>query len=258
MKSSRHREERLEAQVRELEERLRLSQKLGSIVHLASGMFEEFNNTLAMMMMCASLAKEGGDGVDQQELLRDLEKGCKRLTALGRQLLAFHGRSMINLQPLNLGEVVADQAWTLKPLLGERFEWQLLLPEHLPRVEADKALIEQVLLNLCLNARDAMQQGGKIQLELSQEEVKEERAKTNPGAQAGRFVRLSVHDTGCGMDERVLERLLGPFFTTNGGGRAPMHDRQLPSNVSKPPSAASKPSLRLRNDVHALSSKALA
>lgn len=204
---------------KQMEERLRQSQKMEAIGHLAGGMAHEFNNILASMMLNLSLVKIGGEVADQQQMLDDLEASCTRSADLIKQLLAFSRQSLLSKQSLHLGEVVVAQARTLKPFLGERIRLEIVSPDDLPLVNADKTLIEQVLLNLCLNARDAMRDAGLLRIEIGVEAVGLERTKANSEARPGQFVRLSVTDTGCGMDEAVKKRLFEPFFTTKEVGK---------------------------------------
>jgi PAS domain S-box-containing protein len=203
---------------KELEERLRQSQKMESIGRLAGGMAHEFNNILAALIMNLDLA-----GVSSQteaaELLNESGRLCRRAAELVGKLLAFSRQSLMQPQPMDLGIVVAQNCKTLAPLLGERISVDLSLPEGLPLVCADAVVIEQVLMNLCLNARDAMKDGGKIEIRLGVVEFGPERVRDHEGAQPGRFVRLSVTDTGCGMDTETIKRLFEPFFTTKSVGQ---------------------------------------
>lgn len=167
-----------------LEERLRQSQKMEAVGHLAGGMAHEFNNILAGMMMSLGLARMGSKVVDQDQVLSDLEESCNRSADLIKKLLAFSRQSVMHPQSLNLAEVVAGHARTLKPLLGERIELVVFAPQHLPQVKGDKVLIEQVVLNLCLNARDAMREGGQLRLEVSLAQVGEDRPQNLRGCPA--------------------------------------------------------------------------
>lgn len=201
------------------EERLRQSQKMEGIGHLAGGMAHEFNNILAAMMMSLGLAQLSGSDSERKELLQELEESCKRSATLIKQLLAFSRQSVMNPKVVDLAEVVSVQARTLRPLLGERIDWEIVIDDGLPPASADKSLIEQVLLNLCLNARDAMSKGGRLRIELGLERVEPERCKSVLDARAGSFLRLSVSDTGCGMDSNTMKLLFEPFFTTKEVGR---------------------------------------
>jgi PAS domain S-box-containing protein len=202
-----------------LEEQLRQVQKLEAIARLAGGVAHEFNNILAGALMSLELAQQSDDPTERSELLLGAQTASQRAAHLVKQLLAFGRRSVMQPQPLDLAGMVANLLPELRDRLGERIRLEFVHPHALPWIKADKTLLEQVLLNLCLNARDAMKAGGQLCLSLKAETVEEERAKRIPDARGGQFVRLSVSDTGCGMDARVLERLFEPFFTTKDVGQ---------------------------------------
>lgn len=202
-----------------LEERVRQAQKMESISHLAGGMAHEFNNIFAAITLNLNLAKMLSAGTEVGEHVQDVEVLSGRAAGLIRQLLAFSRQSMMTLRPTDLAALVSKQAKMLHRLLGERITLELSLPEGLPWVNADAALIEQVLLNLCLNARDAMKAGGVLRLGLAMVEVGMAQAEAREGAQPGRHVCLSVTDTGCGMDARTMRCLFEPFFTTKDVGQ---------------------------------------
>jgi len=170
-------------------------------------------------MLNLGLAQAAGDSRQSRELLEDLQANCQRAADLVKQLLAFSRQSVMERKPLDLKATVERQLKMLRPFLGEKLEVELSAPSDLPPASADKSLIEQVVLNLSLNARDAMKGGGKLQLNLTQEEVGPERLIAYPDARVGCYVRLSVTDTGCGMDESILRRLFEPFFTTKEIGK---------------------------------------
>lgn len=202
-----------------LEESLRQSQKMEGIGHLAGGIAHEFNNILGTMMMNLGLARMS-DGIGRSgDMIDTLDGSCQKAADLVKQLLAFSRQSVIERRPLNFAAVISGQVKMLRQFLGERIELELRAAPDLPWVKADKGLIEQVLLNLCINARDAMQNAGRVRLELAEEEVGAERAKTFAEARPGKFLRFSVTDTGCGMDERTLKRIFEPFFTTKDIGK---------------------------------------
>jgi signal transduction histidine kinase len=203
----------------ELEERLRQSQKLEGIGHLAGGIAHEFNNILAAMTMNLNLVQMSSLEAEARELLSEIEKLSRKAAALIKQLLAFSRQSMLQPQHVDVVAVVSRQCTMLERLLGERITLEFSSAPTLPWVNADKSMIEQVLLNLCLNARDAMKNGGLLRLRLEEAEVGAEQAMVRGEAQPGRYVCLSVTDTGCGMDERALKRLFEPFFTTKEVGQ---------------------------------------
>jgi len=204
---------------RQLEERLRQSQKMEGIGHLAGGMAHEFNNILASMMMNLDMVKTCDPNAEARELLTEMEALSRRAADLIKQLLAFSRQSVMQFQPMDLAVTVSRQSKMLERLLGERTTLELSLPRNLSWVNADQAMIEQVLLNLCLNARDAMKNGGLLRLELTESEVAAKEATGYDDAKPGKYVCLSVTDTGPGMDEHTLERLFEPFFTTKEVGQ---------------------------------------
>jgi len=203
---------------RQMEARLRQAQKTEAIAHLTGGIAHQFNNILAGILLGVELVKTPGTQGENPEVLEDMESGCQRAAGLVRQLLALSQQSVMQQRSLDLGATVSEQLGALRELLGEGIKLEFTRPDALSRVKADEALIKQVLRNLCLNAREAMKRGGVVRLELSEEEVGPEREKACLDARAGRFVRLSVSDTGCGMDEGTIKRLFEPFFTTKGVG----------------------------------------
>lgn len=204
---------------RELETSLRQAQKMEGIGHLAGGMAHEFNNILASFLMSLSIFKADPTGPQSPQLLEDMESGCNRAADLIRKLLAFSSRSMIQLRPMRLEDTLTDHVRVLRGLLGERTEIQLILDPDLPRVRADRSLMEQVLMNLCLNAQDAMHGAGSIRIALSRVELTAADLQQSPEATTGPHLCLAVSDTGRGMDETMMQRLFEPFFTTKEVGK---------------------------------------
>jgi len=138
---------------------------------------------------------------------------------LTRQLLMFSRRTVLEIKVLDLNDVVANLLKMLGRLIGEDIELQFHRESGLPAIEADVGMLEQVLMNLCVNARDAMPKGGRITIATETVQVDEQRATANPDARPGFFVCLSVADTGTGMDEETLKRIFEPFFTTKEVGK---------------------------------------
>jgi PAS domain S-box-containing protein len=204
---------------RRLEERARQSQKMEGIGHLAGGMAHEFNNILAAMMINLDLAKMASGEPEVLEGLREMEVLSRRAADLIRQLLAFSRQSMIHLQPLDLAEAVLRQRQMLQCLFGERYTLEFTRTETPAWVLADKGAVEQVILNLCLNARDAMKNGGCVRLAVSAAEIGPAEGLLHPDAPAGKYARLTVSDSGSGMDKETLKRLFEPFFTTKDIGK---------------------------------------
>ena len=203
-----------------LEEQLRQAQKMEAIGHLAGGVAHDFNNILAAMMMNLDLL-QGNQSLDQpiQEALKEFEAGAQRAAQLTRQLLMFSRRSVLEVKTLNVNDVVVNLLKMLGRLMGENIALQFLSKAADPWVKADAGMLEQVLMNLSVNARDAMPKGGRITITTEAVEIDLERAKLNPEMRSGSFICLSVADTGCGMDELTLQHIFEPFFTTKSMGQ---------------------------------------
>jgi signal transduction histidine kinase/ActR/RegA family two-component response regulator len=196
------------------EERARQAHKLEAVSHLTGGVAHEFNNILAAIVMGLGLAKTAGPLGEDPELLAVMEGSCERAAGLVRQLLAASRQSMLCRQSLDLADMVTRHMQALHPQIEEGIRVEFTSPPSLSRVTADGALLEQVLQSLCQNAREAMRNGGVLRVDLREEAVGVEREKTHLDAKAGRFVRLTVSDTGCGMEDQTRRRLFEPFFTT--------------------------------------------
>jgi two-component system cell cycle sensor histidine kinase/response regulator CckA len=201
-----------------LEGQLQQSRRLDTVGQLAGGIAHDFNNLLAVILNYADFV---ADELPQGELRRDVEeiqRAAMRAADLTRQLLIFARREVTNPQVLDLNAVVAGVENLLRRTIGEDVELLLKLADDLPCVRADPGQIEQVFLNLTLNARDAMPRGGQLVVETSAVEL----GTAEPGrpdVSAGRYVRLSVSDTGVGMSEAVAARAFEPFFTTKAAGQ---------------------------------------
>jgi PAS domain S-box-containing protein len=200
-----------------LEGQLRQSQKMEAVGQLAGGVAHDFNNLLQVILGFGELAlaesEPGGtvyDGVDQM-----LSAG-KRAAALVRQLLAFSRQQVLRLEDLDIREIVTDLAKMIRRVIGEDIVLDIRCQTGLPAIRADRGQIEQILLNLCINARDAMSGGGSLILETDCVDLDDEYCRPFPWASPGRYAMLSVTDTGCGMDPEVQQRIFEPFFTTKG------------------------------------------
>ncbi len=206
--------------LKETEGALRQAQKLEGIGQLAGGVAHDFNNILAAVMMQLnllqmhpSLDREARDG------LREMEEEARRAASLTRQLLMFSRRAVMDVKPLDLDEVVENLLKMLRRLIGEHINLELGNRASLPLVEADAGMLEQVLMNLVVNARDAMPQGGKITISTRVASFSPAEAQPGSSRRPGQFVCLAVSDTGCGMDTETLARIFEPFFTTKEAGR---------------------------------------
>jgi PAS domain S-box-containing protein len=204
---------------RQMEEQLRQSQKLEAVARLAGGVAHDFNNLLTAMLGAADALAEA---LPSQSPLRadvdDIQAAGRKAALLTRQLLAFGRKQASRPQPVDVGEIVAAMERMLHRLIGEHIELTTVRAPALGAVRADPGQIEQVIVNLVVNARDAMPQGGRISIETDNVEVGEEEARRvemAPGPQ----VLLSVTDTGTGMTPETRAHLFEPFFTTKGIGR---------------------------------------
>lgn len=205
---------------RKLEDQLRHSQKMESIGLLAGGVAHDFNNILQVVIMNMQLARMPDTPPSQrEELLQHVEDAASRATDLTRQLLAFGRRQRLDMRPVDLSLLVAGMLKMVRRVLGSSIEVSFAPAPELYWVRADKGQIEQVLLNLCLNARDAMPKGGQLIFELARVSFSDQDALETPWLRVGNFVKLSVSDTGCGMDRETLSRIFEPFFTTKASVR---------------------------------------
>jgi signal transduction histidine kinase/ActR/RegA family two-component response regulator len=203
-----------------LEAQLRQSQKMESVGQLAAGVAHDFNNMLTIIQGHAGmLMAKRKLPPDLRESVQAVYFAAERAAALTRQLLMFSRKNVMQPKPLDLREVVANVSKMLQRLLGEDIALELNAPSHISLVHGDMGMIEQVLMNLAVNARDAMPRGGKLTISTNAVEVKEAYAQIQPEARPGLFVCLRVDDTGCGMDAATMRRIFEPFFTTKEVGK---------------------------------------
>ena len=209
-----------EAQKRQLEEELRQSQKMEALGRLAGGVAHDFNNLLTVIKGHSELiverlpAKDPLLGSGQQ-----IRKAADRAASLTRQMLAFSRRQALEPTVFDMNSLVADMYKLLKRLIHEDIEFTFRAGESLGRVKADTGQIEQVLLNLAVNASDAMPRGGKLVIETKNVVVDPEAAKSRPTVEPGYYVMLAVTDTGHGMTPETKARIFEPFFTTKDQGK---------------------------------------
>jgi two-component system cell cycle sensor histidine kinase/response regulator CckA len=198
-----------------LEEQLRQAQKMEAVGQLAGGVAHDFNNILAATMMHLDLLRDRPD-LDPEMLdsLKELQAGAERAARLTQQLLLFSRRSAIQVRELDLNAVVENLVKMLRRLLGEHIDLRFHGTRVLPLVEADAGMLEQVVVNLAVNARDAMAKGGRLTISTDVIEIDEEKARDSPERRPGVFVCLAMADTGEGMDPATLRRIFEPFFTT--------------------------------------------
>jgi len=203
-----------------LESQLRQAQKMEAVGQLAAGIAHDFNNLLTVIQGHVSL-RLASPRLDSEmtESLKQVLSAAERASALTSQLLAFSRKQIMQPRPLNLNELIENMSQMLRRLIGEYVHLRCEGPAELPCVFADPCNIEQVIMNLAVNARDPMPQGGQLTVRTAPVETDADYVWRNPEARAGRFVCLSVTDTGCGMDPLTKSRIFEPFFTTKDVGK---------------------------------------
>jgi PAS domain S-box-containing protein len=202
-----------------LEGRLQQSQRLEAVGQLAGGIAHDFNNLLAVILNYAEFVADALPEGDVRKDVAEIQRAASRAADLTRQLLIFARREVAKPQPLDLNAVVAGMENLLRRTIGESIGLKMSLSSELPSVEADPGQIEQVFLNLAINARDAMPGGGQLVVETSAIDLDEGLDAGRPNLSPGRYVQLSVSDTGVGMSAEVMERAFEPFFTTKPEGQ---------------------------------------
>ena len=201
-----------------MQEQLRQAQKMEAIGQLAGGVAHDFNNILTATLMQLNLLQQNPHLTPAtKESLKEIERETHRASNLTRQLLLFSQRQAARVQPLDLDVLIQELLKMLRRLLGENVEVVFPGCPGAHWVCADPSMMEQVVMNLCINSRDAMPKGGRITISTAKVEIEAQSAI--PQARPGRFVCLSVSDTGCGMDEMVMGRIFEPFFTTKERGK---------------------------------------
>ena len=198
-----------------LEAKLRQAQKMESVGRLSGGIAHDFNNLLGVIIGYGSVLEERVDvDSDLRKGIQEIKKAGQRAAALTRQLLAFSRQQVLEPKVLSLNTVVADIGKMLLRLIGEDIELTTLLQPDLGRVKADQGQIEQVIMNLAVNARDAMPRGGKLIIETQNVDLDEHPVGQHSPTVPGRYILLTVTDTGVGMDKETLSHIFEPFFTT--------------------------------------------
>src|SRR5439155_26125059 len=198
-----------------LEEQFRQAQKMEAVGQLAGGVAHDFNNLLTAVLGNANLLQEepGLSGSVRDEIT-EIVKAAERAAGLTRQLLAFGRKQVMQPTVVDVNALVTDMGHMLRRLIGEHIQLATALAPALAPVRADASQLEQVILNLAINARDAMPTGGRLSIETANVELDESYALTHMSVRPGKYVLLAVSDTGTGMDEETKTHLFEPVFTT--------------------------------------------
>ena len=205
---------------RRLEKQLRHAQKLEAVGQLASGVAHDFNNILTIILGHASLQLAAANiEKDMADSLNHVTAAAERAATLTRQLLAFSRKQIVQPQVLNLNRVLGNLRDMLSRLIGEHIELRCEFPGNLPAIYADEGNIDQIVMNLVVNARDAMPEGGLLIVRMEAVEIGAAHLKRNAEARPGPHICLSVTDAGCGMNAETLGHIFEPFFTTKEVGK---------------------------------------
>jgi two-component system, cell cycle sensor histidine kinase and response regulator CckA len=205
---------------KQLEEQLRQSQKMEAFGQLAGGVAHDFNNLLTVILgHVALLQLQESPNPEEVAGLVEIAKAAERAANLTRQLLTFSRRQLFQPKPLDLNEVVANTSKMLQRLISEHIGLETHFAPGGAPIMADRIMMEQILINLAVNSRDAMPKGGRLVIQTAAVVINEFEAQTNPKARPGAFIRLKVTDDGCGIGPKEMERLFEPFFTTKEVGK---------------------------------------
>jgi nitrogen-specific signal transduction histidine kinase len=203
-----------------LERQLAMAGKMEAIGRLSGGIAHDFNNLLGVIIGYSQLFKRKLDPDSPlREHVEEIEKAGQRAAALTRQLLAFSRQQVLTPTILDLNSLVLGMSKMLPRLIGEDIKVTTAMAEELWRVRADRGQIEQVIMNLAINARDAMPEGGTLRIETSNRHLDHAYSRHHPGAKTGRYAMLSVIDSGSGIDAETLAHVFEPFFTTKAVGK---------------------------------------
>ena len=210
----------VESKKNKLEEQLVTSQRMESLGLLSGGVAHDFNNLLTGILFYAEFIQ---DNLEEENPLREsaaaIYKAGESASALTRQLLAFSRRQTIRPEVLELNGIVRTIEKMLKRIIGEHIQLRVDLDENLDRIEADVSQLEQIIVNLATNARDAMPNGGYLTITTGNAVISREEAEANPSLRPGHYIKMSISDSGTGMDEQTRTRIFEPFFSTKEPGK---------------------------------------
>jgi PAS domain S-box-containing protein len=204
---------------RVLEEQFRQAQKMEAVGRLAGGVAHDFNNMLSIILGYCDLAEAHRNTESYKRDVDQIKKAAQRAANLTRQLLAFSRQQIVRPSVLNLNTVVTDLGQMLNRVLPSNIKFTFKAGSSLGNIKADVSQIDQILVNLVVNAKDAMPHGGDLLVESSNVELDQSHAMQHAGTNPGQYVSLSVTDTGCGMNQETMSRIFEPFFTTKPRGR---------------------------------------
>jgi two-component system, cell cycle sensor histidine kinase and response regulator CckA len=205
---------------RQLERQFQQAQKMEAIGRLAGGVAHDFNNLLTIMIACCDLLAESAPAnTESHRRIADIQQACDRAKSLTLQLLTFSRKHMPTLGAVRINDVVADTSKLLRHLIGEDVELETMLQSDLPAIYSDNGQVGQIIMNLAVNARDAMPNGGRLVIRTLSVDLDQAFVKRHSDARPGLHVLLEVSDSGSGMDSNTLALLFEPFFTTKGAGQ---------------------------------------
>jgi signal transduction histidine kinase/ActR/RegA family two-component response regulator len=204
---------------KQLEQRLRQAHKMEAVGRLAGGVAHDFNNLLTIIRGHADLLSDRAESDSQRKSVEQIQKAANRAVGMTRQLLAFSRMQVLQPRVVDLNAIITEMGKMLPRLIGEHIEYSFSPQPDLMTVQADPGQIEQVLMNLAVNARDAMPDGGKLQVRTANMEIGPEEAAKRPAMVPGSYALISVSDTGHGMDEETKAHIFEPFFTTKEVGK---------------------------------------
>lgn len=203
-----------------LKEQFLQLQKVETMGMLAGGVAHDFNNLLTVIMGCSAMVLDDlPEDHPLQPAVKEIHSAGERANLLTRQLLAYSRRQILQPETLNLNELILNMDKMLRRLIGENIELRTNTDTSAGFVKADPGQIEQIVMNLAINARDAMPNGGNLTIEIQNAEIDSQYEQTHPDVQSGSYVMLTITDTGCGMNREIQQKIFDPFFTTKSKGK---------------------------------------